>query len=155
MLHMLDTNIVSHLVRQHPEVVNRYSHITPEKMCISSVTEAELLYGVAKKQNNKLHETIMEFLKTITICDWDSAAAATYGELRAAMEKRESNGRFGSAYCGTCHQPWHNDCYERPRVRDGAKPYRRRLDGSFVSVIARRRYAYRACILPNTLQKHI
>lgn len=88
MLHMLDTNIVSHLVRQHPEVVNRYSQITPEKMCISSVTEAELLYGVAKKQNNKRHETIMEFLKTITICAWDSEAAATYGELRAAMEKK-------------------------------------------------------------------
>ncbi|EKS6647637.1 type II toxin-antitoxin system VapC family toxin [Enterobacter hormaechei] len=88
MLHMLDTNIVSHLVRQHPEVVNRYSQITPEKMCISSVTEAELLYGVAKKQNNTLHETIMEFLKTITICAWDSEAAATYGELRAAMEKK-------------------------------------------------------------------
>ena len=88
MLHMLDTNIVSHLVRQHTEVVNRYSQITPEKMCISSVTEAELLYGVAKKQNNKLHETIMEFLKTITICAWDSEAAATYGELRAAMEKK-------------------------------------------------------------------
>lgn len=88
MLHMLDTNIVSHLVRQHPEVVNLYSQITPEKMCISSVTEAELLYGVAKKQNNKLHETIMEFLKTITICAWDSEAAATYGELRAAMEKK-------------------------------------------------------------------
>ena len=88
MLHMLDTNIVSHLVRQHPEVVNRYSQITPEKMCISSVTEAELLYGVAKKQNNKLHETRMEFLKTITVCAWDSEAAATYGELRAAMEKK-------------------------------------------------------------------
>ncbi|EHN8902172.1 type II toxin-antitoxin system VapC family toxin [Enterobacter hormaechei] len=88
MLHMLDTNIVSHLVRQHPEVVNRYSQITPEKMCISSVTEAELLYGVAKKQNNKLHETIMEFLKTITVCAWDSESAATYGELRAAMEKK-------------------------------------------------------------------
>ncbi|KTK39580.1 twitching motility protein PilT [Enterobacter hormaechei subsp. hoffmannii] len=87
-MHMLDTNIVSHLVRQHPEVVNRYSQITPEKMCISSVTEAELLYGVAKKQNNKLHETIMEFLKTITVCAWDSEAAATYGELRAAMEKK-------------------------------------------------------------------
>lgn len=57
-------------------------------MCISSVTEAELLYGVAKKQNNKLHETIMEFFKTITICAWDSEAAATYGELRAAMEKK-------------------------------------------------------------------
>lgn len=49
MLHMLDTNMVSHLVRQHPEVVKQYSQIAPEQMCISSVTEAELLYGVAKK----------------------------------------------------------------------------------------------------------
>lgn len=88
MLHMLDTNMVSHLVRQHPEVVKQYSQIAPEQMCISSVTEAELLYGVAKKQSNSLQETILEFLETITICDWDSEAAATYGELRAAMEKK-------------------------------------------------------------------
>lgn len=88
MLHMLDTNIVSHLVRQHPRVVDHYSRIAPEEMCISSVTEAELLYGVAKKQSHALHETISEFLKTITICDWDSEAAAIYGKLRAAMEKK-------------------------------------------------------------------
>lgn len=88
MRHMLDTNMVSHLVRQHPEVVKQYSRTAPEKMCISSVTEAELLYGVAKKQSHLLQETILEFLKTITICDWDSEAAATYGELRAAMEKK-------------------------------------------------------------------
>lgn len=88
MLHMLDTNIVSHLVRQHPRVVNHYSQIAPEDMCISSVTEAELLYGVAKKQSHALHETISAFLKTITICDWDSDAAAIYGKLSADMEKR-------------------------------------------------------------------
>ncbi|MDK4744319.1 MAG: type II toxin-antitoxin system VapC family toxin [Leclercia adecarboxylata] len=88
MLHMLDTNIVSHLVKQHPSVVDRYSQIAPEEMCISSITEAELLYGVAKKQSHRLHETISEFLKTITVCDWDSDAAAIYGKLRASMEKR-------------------------------------------------------------------
>ncbi|MCT9845523.1 type II toxin-antitoxin system VapC family toxin [Leclercia adecarboxylata ATCC 23216 = NBRC 102595] len=88
MLHMLDTNIVSHLVRQHPGVVDHYSRIAPEEMCISSVTKAELLYGVARKQSHTLHVTISEFLKTITICDWDSDAAAIYGKLRAEMEKR-------------------------------------------------------------------
>ncbi|WP_333852620.1 type II toxin-antitoxin system VapC family toxin [Leclercia sp.] len=88
MLHMLDTNIVSHLVRQHPRVVDHYSRIAPEEMCISSVTEAELLYGIAKKQSHTLHETISEFLKTITVCDWDSDAAAIYGTLRAEMEKK-------------------------------------------------------------------
>lgn len=88
MLHMLDTNMVSHLVRQHPGVLEQYSRTPTEKMCISSVTEAELLYGIAKKQSDALQKTILEFLKTITICDWDSDAAATYGELRAAMEKK-------------------------------------------------------------------
>lgn len=88
MRHMLDTNIVSHLIKQHPSVVNQYSRIAPEDMCISSVTEAELLYGVAKKQSISLQETILEFLKTITICHWDSDAAAIYGKLRAEMEKR-------------------------------------------------------------------
>ena len=88
MRHMLDTNIVSHLIKQHPAVVNQYSRIAPEDMCISSVTEAELLYGVAKKQSISLQETILEFLKTITIRHWDSDAAAIYGKLRAEMEKR-------------------------------------------------------------------
>ncbi|WP_368542711.1 type II toxin-antitoxin system VapC family toxin [Enterobacter soli] len=88
MRHMLDTNIVSHLFKKHPGVVNRMACLTPDDVCISSITEAELLYGADKKQSRGLKETIHEFLSTITICDWDSEAAATYGELRAAMEKR-------------------------------------------------------------------
>lgn len=88
MSHMLDTNIVSHLFKQHPAVISRMACLTPGEVCISSITEAELLYGADKKKSSRLKETIHEFLTTITICDWDSEAAATYGELRAAMEKR-------------------------------------------------------------------
>ena len=85
---MLDTNIVSHLFKKHPQVVTRMAGLLPEEVCISSITEAELRYGADKKQSNALKETILSFLDTITICDWDSEAAATYGELRAAMEKK-------------------------------------------------------------------
>lgn len=88
MRHMLDTNIVSHLFKKHPQVVTRMAGLLPEEVCISSITEAELLYGADKKQSNALKETILSFLDTITICDWDSEAAATYGALRAAMEKK-------------------------------------------------------------------
>ena len=88
MRHMLDTNIVSYLFKQHPGVVTRMAYLTPGDVCISSITEAELLYGAEKKQSSELKETILSFLETITICDWDSEAAATYGELRAAMEKK-------------------------------------------------------------------
>ena len=88
MRHMLDTNIVSHLFKRHPCVVNRMANLTPADVCISSITEAELLYGADKKQSVELKKTIREFLRTITICDWDSDAAAIYGKLRADMEKR-------------------------------------------------------------------
>lgn len=88
MRHMLDTNIVSHLFKKHPEVVTRMAGLRPREVCISSITEAELLYGADKKQNSELKETILSFLDTITFCAWDSEAAATYGELRAAMEKK-------------------------------------------------------------------
>lgn len=88
MRHMLDTNIVSHLFKKHPQVVTRMAGVLPEEVCISSITEAELRYGADKKQSNALKETILSFLDTITICDWDSEAAATYGALRAAMEKK-------------------------------------------------------------------
>ncbi|MEB6381083.1 type II toxin-antitoxin system VapC family toxin [Leclercia adecarboxylata] len=88
MKHMLDTNIVSHLFKRHPGVVNRMANLKPADVCISSITEAELLYGADKKQSGGLKETIREFLSTITVCDWDSDAAAIYGKLRAEMEKR-------------------------------------------------------------------
>lgn len=88
MRHMLDTNIVSHLFKRHPEVVSRMTCLAPGDVCISSITEAELLYGADKKKSSRLKETIREFLNTITICDWDSDAAATYGELRATLEKK-------------------------------------------------------------------
>lgn len=88
MRHMLDTNIVSHLFKRHPGVVNRMSDLTPADVCISSITEAELLYGADKKQSGGLKETIKKFLSTITIYDWDSDAAAAYGKLRAEMETR-------------------------------------------------------------------
>ena len=88
MRHMLDTNIVSHLFKKHPQVVTRMAGLLPDEVCISSITEAELRYGADKKQSNALKETILSFLDTITICDWDSEAAATYGALRAAMEKK-------------------------------------------------------------------
>ena len=88
MKHMLDTNIVSHLFKRHPGVVNRMTNLKPADVCISSITEAELLYGADKKQSTRLKETIKTFLSTITIYDWDSDAAAAYGKLRAEMETR-------------------------------------------------------------------
>ncbi|MEY6827742.1 PIN domain-containing protein [Enterobacter roggenkampii] len=54
MRHMLDTNIVSHLFKRHPEVVSRMTCLAPGDVCISSITEAELLYGADKKKSSRV-----------------------------------------------------------------------------------------------------
>ncbi|NHB95903.1 type II toxin-antitoxin system VapC family toxin [Photorhabdus stackebrandtii] len=87
-MYMLDTNTVSYLHRKHPQVVAKVKCTPLSEICISSITEAELLYGIAKHQNRVLKATVHAFLDSIKVYDWDSEAAASYGTLRAAMEKK-------------------------------------------------------------------
>ncbi|MGC6360276.1 type II toxin-antitoxin system VapC family toxin [Bisgaard Taxon 45] len=63
-----------------------------EKICISSVTAAELLYGVEKCQNKALRNKALRdgvtlFLDTVSVYPWDLSVATTYGKLRSNMEK--------------------------------------------------------------------
>jgi tRNA(fMet)-specific endonuclease VapC len=87
MRYMLDTNVVSQLIRKHPAVVSRVTTAPMAALCISAVTEGELLFGLAKRPAaTQLHAAITEFLKRVDILPWDSSAAASYGALRASME---------------------------------------------------------------------
>jgi tRNA(fMet)-specific endonuclease VapC len=87
-MYMLDTNTVSYLFRQHPKVIEKLAQTRPVEVCISSITEAELLYGVAKRQSKTLAAAVQGFLETVSVYAWDSEAAKSYGQLRAAMEKK-------------------------------------------------------------------
>ena len=71
-----------------PSVVERLRLLNPEILCISSVTAAELFYGVAKRNNQQLSRFLEVFLSTITILEWDTKTAEIYGTLRAEMEKK-------------------------------------------------------------------
>lgn len=68
-MYMFDTNTVSHLFRQHPQVLNVMQKLPPSAVCISSVTEAELLYGVAKRRNKALQSMVEAFLAAVTVYD--------------------------------------------------------------------------------------
>ena len=87
-MYMLDTNTVSYLFRQHPKVMEKLAQTRPVEVCISSITEAELLYGVAKRNSKTLTAAVQGFLDTVSVYPWDSEAAKNYGQLRAAMEKK-------------------------------------------------------------------
>ena len=84
--YMLDTNTVSHLLKGHPAVTRRLITVPMASLCISAITEGELLFGLAKRPAAKqLHVAVRELLKRIDVLPWDSVAAEHYGIVRANM----------------------------------------------------------------------
>ena len=87
--YMLDTNTVSYLLKGVPSVAKRVVQESMASLCISSITEGELLFGISKRPEAKrLHRAVSEFLNRVGVVPWDSAAAESYGKTRAEMELR-------------------------------------------------------------------
>jgi len=87
-LYLLDTNIASYIIKGEPAVVREHLQNVPMAgVCISAITEAELLHGVAKKPAAKnLALAVKEFLLRVDVLSWDSNAAEAYAQLRSACE---------------------------------------------------------------------
>ncbi len=86
---MLDTNTASSVLKAQPRVLARLAAETPERICLSVVTEAELLFGVAKRpEARKLRVAVDEFLTAIEVLPWSSATARRYATIRAELEGR-------------------------------------------------------------------
>lgn len=87
---MLDTDICITILREKsPEAKAFLFKTDPASLCISVITEAELLYGVAKSQHKKANRKVVDdFLERIVVMEWDSDAAACYAELRALLEAK-------------------------------------------------------------------
>ena len=86
---MLDTNTVSNLIKHHPALARRVVAAPMASLCISVITEGELLYGLAKRPEAKrLHLAVREFLRRVDVLPWDRHAAERYGTVRAEMERK-------------------------------------------------------------------
>lgn len=87
--YMLDTNTASYIIKGQPaEIRDHLLGVPMTHVCISSITEAELLRGVAKKPGAKrLSILVKEFLLRVEILPWDSLAAKAYADLRTACER--------------------------------------------------------------------
>ena len=85
--YMLDTNMVSHLIKKHAAVMPRLEAIPMSSICVSAITEGELLFGLAKRPGStQLRRIVHEFLLRATVLPWDSLVAEEYGSLRAELE---------------------------------------------------------------------
>lgn len=80
--------MVSYIIKGKPAVVREHLLTVPmSRVCISAITEAELLHGVAKQPKAKhLPLAIKEFLLRVEILSWDSDAANSYAQLRTTCE---------------------------------------------------------------------
>lgn len=87
---LLDTNIASHVIKgDRREIIDRLITLPIEDIAISAVTEAELLYGLAKRGYPKaLSERVRQFLLRVDVLPWDHDVTQTYGDLRAACETK-------------------------------------------------------------------
>lgn len=92
MKYMLDTNICIYAIKKSSQqvIASLLSH-KADDICISSITYAELMYGVAKSANPEKNTLALSlFLSPFTILDFDDKAATQYGRIRAALGRKRT-----------------------------------------------------------------
>ena len=88
MRYLLDTNIVSDLVRNPQGRVGQHIRkIGEAQVCTSIIVAAELRYGAAKKQSARLTAQLQAVLGALEVLPLEAPADTTYGALRARLEK--------------------------------------------------------------------
>lgn len=86
--YLLDTNIASYVIKGNvPHVREHLLRVPLAQIGISSITEAELRFGVARKPGaSQLQVAVHEFLIRVEILPWDSYAAQQYANVRTFLE---------------------------------------------------------------------
>ena len=87
---LLDTNICIYLIKKSPPLVlRRFDAYAAGTIGISSITVAELEFGVQKSlYPSQNQEALEQFLLPLMILDFDHEAARAYGKVRALLETR-------------------------------------------------------------------
>ena len=86
--YLLDTNILSDLVR-HPQgvVAERIAAVGEAAVCTSIVVAAELRFGAAKRNATRLTDQVEAILAAMEVLPLDAPADRVYAELRWALEQ--------------------------------------------------------------------
>jgi tRNA(fMet)-specific endonuclease VapC len=86
--YLLDTNTVSYIIKgNRPRVRERLLRVPMAEVGLSVITEAELLFGLARRPDAaKLNTVVEEFLLRVEVLLWDSEAARQYAKIRATLE---------------------------------------------------------------------
>ncbi len=83
---MLDTNIVSEMIRNPAGRAAQRARAAAESVCVSVIVAAELRYGCARKGSPLLLRRVEAFLAEVPVLPFDVPADSVYGGIRAELE---------------------------------------------------------------------
>lgn len=85
---MLDTDVSSYIIKnKFKTLAKNFNENINEHVCISSVTLAELKFGLINNYSARLERSVTDFVELVDVFDWTSAAAQRYAEIRHHLEK--------------------------------------------------------------------
>ncbi|HOP64548.1 MAG TPA: type II toxin-antitoxin system VapC family toxin [Spirochaetota bacterium] len=89
-MYLLDTNICIYIIKKKPvEVLKVLKRKLKKDIYVSSITIAELEYGVAKSQfPEKNRIALIEFLSIFNILPFDDTDAVEFGVIKTDLEKK-------------------------------------------------------------------
>lgn len=88
--HLLDTNIVSHLMRSKPTpaIIDRLQALGPEHVAISVITALELRQGAELSSHAGAYHTLIDtILASLPVLTFPLEAAAIGGRMRATLQQ--------------------------------------------------------------------
>ena len=88
-LYLLDTNILSHLVRQpQGPVADHIADVGEAYVLTSVIVACELRYGAARRGSKKLTRQVEAVLSAMTIKLLESDVERVYASIRVALERK-------------------------------------------------------------------
>ena len=87
MIYMLETDMVSFLVRKNPAVIKNMIKHEDDEICISAISYAELCFGLEKKGSEKLFNEVRVIMGKLSIISFDDSQSELYGKIRLELEK--------------------------------------------------------------------
>jgi tRNA(fMet)-specific endonuclease VapC len=88
MRYLLDTNIVSDLIRNpQASIAQHIRKVGEPQICTSIIVAAELRYGAAKKSSARLSAQLETVLGALEVLPFEAPADAIYGSLRTELER--------------------------------------------------------------------
>lgn len=86
-LYMLDTNIISDLVKNpQGRAAKRIARVGEDNVCTSIIVAAELRYGCAKRGSKRLLKAVEDILSEMAVLPFDVPSDAEYGGIRSELE---------------------------------------------------------------------